>query len=283
MGSVEAEVAEDVRQLHELGFVVLRGLLDADEIAAQRAAVAPLIGTDRFGRNPFEGVRTERIYAVLAKAPPVARLVEHPRILALGEALLAAGYLISSVQAVRIHPGEAAQELHCDDDAGAPPRPRAPQGFSCMWALDDFTRANGSTRIVPGSHRWHTVREPRPDEVVSPEMSAGSVLVYLGGVLHGGGANTADAPRLGISSIYCQPWLRQFENQTLAVPPAVAAQYSKRIQRMLGYSMLGPMGTVDGRDPIRLVENATRSRPDPSGPNLARNHALRPRTQFDSG
>jgi hypothetical protein len=23
-----------------------------------------------------------------------------------------------------------------------------------MWAIDDFTEANGGTRLVPGSHRW---------------------------------------------------------------------------------------------------------------------------------
>jgi len=37
-------------------------------------------------------------------------------------------------------------------------------------------------------------------------------------------------------------------------PSPLAALYSLRIQRLPGYSMLGPMGTVDGRDPIRLIE-----------------------------
>ena len=251
------DAERECEELREHGWVVLPDVLSGDEVAALRAALAPVVAENGLGRNPFEGTRTERVYALLAKCPAVAPLVEHPRILALGDAFLTAGYLLSSVQAVNIHPGETAQALHADDDAGAGPRPREPQGFSTMWALDEFTAENGSTRLVPGSH-LRSVQEAEVEKAIPVEMSAGSVLVYLGGVDHGGGEHTGDAPRLGVSVIYCQPWLRQFENLTLSVPPEIAAQYSTRVQRMLGYSLLGPMGTVDGRDPIRLVEAAER-------------------------
>jgi len=258
MGTSSETTDRDCAVLRDQGYIVIPGLLGASEIAELRAALAPVLGEKQFGRNPFEGQRTERVYALLAKCPAVAPLIEHPRLLAIGDAFLEPGYLISSVQAINIHPGEQAQALHCDDDAGAPPRPRAPQGFSCIWALDEFRPDNGATQLVPGSHLWNASRVLRPEDAIQVEMPAGAVLVYLGGVHHGGGAHRSEQPRLGVSSIYCQPWLRQFENQTVAVPPALAAQYSLRIQRMLGYSMLGPMGSVDGCDPIRLVEAASR-------------------------
>jgi ectoine hydroxylase-related dioxygenase (phytanoyl-CoA dioxygenase family) len=124
-----------------------------------------------------------------------------------------------------------------------------------MWALDDFTDDKGSTRLVPRSH-LRGAEETSAEDAIAVRMSAGSVLVYLGGGEHGGGEHTGDAPRLGVSVIYCQPWLRQFENLTLAVLPNITARYSMGVQRMLGYNMLGPMGTVDGRDPIRRVERA---------------------------
>ena len=249
-------VESDVRALREHGWVVLPDLVGAAALDSLRRALAPVVESNGLGRNPFEGTRTQRVYALLAKCPEVAPLVEHPRVLAIGDAFLDAGFLLSSVQAVNIHPGEEAQALHSDDDAGAPPRPRAPQGFSTMWALDDFTADNGSTRLVPRSHLRGADEPVRADEAISVRMSAGSVLVYLGGVEHGGGAHRGRAPRLGVSVIYCQPWLRQFENLTVSVPPEVACVYSDRIRRMLGYSLYGPMGTVDGRDPMRLVESA---------------------------
>ncbi len=256
MPHFELLVEQDCLALREEGWVVLRDLLSGREIAALRAALAPVVAANGLGRNDFEGRRTERVYALLAKCAEVAMLVEHPRILAIGDAFLEPGYLLSSVQAVNIHPGERAQALHCDDDAGAPPRPRTPQGFSTMWALDDFGSDNGSTRLVPRSHLRGGGEAIRTEEAESVRMTAGSVLVYLGGVEHGGGEHRGHRPRLGVSVIYCQPWLRQFENLTVAVPPGLAARFSTRIQHMLGYSLYGPMGTVDGRDPIRLIEAA---------------------------
>ncbi len=259
MPDPSAATREDRARLEEHGYTVIPDLLSAAAVASLRDALSPVLGGERFGRIAFEGRRTERVYALLAKCDAVAPLVEHPRLLAICEAFLNPAFLLSSVQAVNIHPGEAAQDLHCDDDAGAPPRPRGPRGVSAMWALDDFTTENGSTRIVPGSHRWDGA-SPAPDPI-PVQMRAGSLLVYLGGVLHSGGEHRGDRPRLGISVIYCEPWLRQFETLMLSVPPEVAARFSDRVRRMLGYSMLGPMGNVDGRDPIRLVEAAAKHVP----------------------
>lgn len=126
-----------------------------------------------------------------------------------------------------------------------------------MWALSDYTAENGSTPVVPGSHDWEDERRPEFGDAVSVDMQAGSALVWLGGVYHGGGANVSQhSLRTGVSIIYFQPWMRQVENMTLAVPPETAARYSETIQRMLGYSVIDGLffGHVDGRDPIKLIK-----------------------------
>ena len=33
--------------------------------------------------------------------------------------------------------------------------------INCMWAVDDFTRENGGTQLVPGSHKWEPDRLPK--------------------------------------------------------------------------------------------------------------------------
>ena len=63
--------------------------------------------------------------------------------------------------------------------------------INCMWAVDEFTAENGATHLVPGSHKWPrgSERVPEPHEITQGVMPAGSVLIYFGSLLHGGGAN----------------------------------------------------------------------------------------------
>ena len=245
-----------LRTFHEQGYVILPDLLSADQIGQVRRELTPHF--DHFGRNPFEGESTQRAYALLAKAPSVARLVEHPSVLALIDEVLSPTYLLWGAIAIKVHPGETAQAWHNDDEAGAPPRPRAPQGVSIIWALDDFTETNGATELIPGSHLWGPHQPPDADDVRMQRatMKAGSALIWSGPLIHRGGDNRSQQTRLGITIQYCQPWLRQVENMVLAVPPEKAARYSTRVRQMLGYGLMGSsfVGYVDGRDPARLFE-----------------------------
>lgn len=250
-----------LEQLRRDGYVILPSRLSRDEVETVRAELVPHLGP--YGRNPFEGHRTQRIYALLAKAPSVAALVEHPEVLALVDAFLVESYWLWGALAINLHPGETRQDYHCDDEAGAPPRPRPCQGISTMWSLDDFSDENGATELVPGSHRWGPGETPTADDprTFRAVMPAGSVLVWQGSVFHRGGANRSDRTRLGVTIQYSQPWLRQIENMVLAVPPEQAARYSPRVRAMLGYGLMGRsfMGYVDGRDPRKLVEAAERT------------------------
>ena len=124
---------------------------------AIRAELAPYLdgGADSYrGRNDFEGFDTNRVYGLLAKSPTEAELVTHPRVLAILDAMLLPGYLLSANLAINLLPGETAQDIHFDDSFYPIARPRPPLGISAIWAIDDFTAANGATEVIPGSHRW---------------------------------------------------------------------------------------------------------------------------------
>ena len=116
-----------------------------------------------------------------------------------------------------------------------------------MIALVDFTAENGATRVVPGSHHWPDRQltpleqaqqhPPDPALIAVAEMRAGSAVVYTGGTIHGGGANTSTTPRRGAHLSYCLGWLRTEENNYLSVPPAVAAGLPRAAQELLGYAL----------------------------------------------
>jgi ectoine hydroxylase-related dioxygenase (phytanoyl-CoA dioxygenase family) len=239
------------------GYVVLERVLSPAEVAAQRAALAPWLQGEHMGRNDFEGFCSERVYALLAKDPALALLVEHPRLLAIVDRLLAPHYLLSAFLAIQVHPGETPQGWHFDDGGCRVPRPRPMHGVSAIWALDDFTVENGATQLIPRSHLWSDdAPPPKSEDAVSICMPAGSVVVFAGTLVHRGGASSGGGTRLGVTPQYCQPWLRQLENMALAVRPEHARHLSPRVQELLGYSIAEPsfMGYVDGLHPKRLID-----------------------------
>ena len=67
-----------VEAIRRDGYVVVPDLITRREIGEIKASLAPWLRGQLMGRNDFEGFRTERVYALLAKAPPVARIIEHP-------------------------------------------------------------------------------------------------------------------------------------------------------------------------------------------------------------
>jgi ectoine hydroxylase-related dioxygenase (phytanoyl-CoA dioxygenase family) len=238
------------------GYVVIERAVGPDVLDGVRAELAPYLdgGADAYrGRNDFEGFTTNRVYGLLAKAPSEAALVLHPRVTAILDAVLLPSYLLTANLAINLLPGETAQDLHFDDPFYKLPRPRPPVSISSIWAIDEFTAANGATEVVPGSHRWGEERPGADVELVPIEMPAGSVMVYSGTLWHRGGANTTDRPRLAISPQYCQPWARQQENMILSVGSA-ASSFPLQLQSLLGYSIHPPfMGHVDGRHPLKAM------------------------------
>ena len=257
------------------GFIVFEKVLDAPALYEITRALDPWLQRNVRGRNNFEGVRTNRVYAMLAKAPVFADLVIHPLALAFAEADLGTDCLLSACLAINLQPGETAQPWHYDDSHYAWPRPRTSLGVSAFWAITGTTADNGATEFIPRSHLWGDetleggavdadfrtgdAHEDAADgaraDAVKMIMPAGSLALAKGTLWHRGGANRSDAPRLLITPQYCPGWTRPLENMSLAVPPGKAASLPERAQELLGYSIHQPfMGYVDGRHPKRLLE-----------------------------
>lgn len=247
-----AVVDADLAAVQRDGYVILADLLDAEQLAGIKRAVTPLL--DPYGRNPFEGRSTQRVYSVLNKTRACDMIADHPRVLALLDRLLLPNYLLSMLQVINIQPGEQAQMLHTDDAFYPLPRPRKALGAATIWAIDDFTADNGATDIIPGSHLWG---DEAPDSADRQPvvMSAGSCVFFPGTLWHGGGANRSDRPRLAVTAQYCEPWVRPQEAFTLSMSRDTVRAVSEDIRRMLGYSIHPPfIGQVDGMHPKRLLE-----------------------------
>jgi len=240
-----------LEELRTDGYVILREVLPDLVLEEVCNALRPLLDCQAWGKGEFFGNRTRRVHNILAKTRAVDPLVAHPAVLELLRGTLIQPQ-VSIVNAIEIHPGETAQFLHQDDVIFPIARPHPPLIVNTMWALNEFTAENGATRLVP--HSQDATELDENPLTVTAEMEPGSVLVWNGGLFHGGGANHAQRPRLGLNVNYNCPWLRQQENQYLAIPKEVAATLSDEFLRLLGYDAhIDIYGLVDHRHPLSVL------------------------------
>lgn len=204
--------------------------------------------------NGFEGHKTVRIYNLLAFGAPFTQVPVHARVLPIVEGVLDDGCLISSLSSIAIDAGESAQPIHADDMVIPLAKPHIPIVCNSMWALTDFTDANGATRLVPGSHVKDNPEYGGKYDTIAAEMKKGSVLIWDGALWHGGGANKTDTRRTGIAMNYCAGFIRQQENQQLGLKPELVKSFTPRLQELVGYGVYrGLIGHIDKKSPAQVL------------------------------
>ena len=262
------------------GAVVVDSVLAPGYVDELSTELKPWTDRTTPGPDSFSGKNTRRTGALVARSQKCRELVMHPLVLGTCKKFLAhaTSFQLHLPQVIAIGPGEPAQAIHRDQWAFD--FFRFPRGFevqcNTIWAMTDFTELNGATRLIPGSNRFDDKLRFKEEDTVAAEMTKGSVLFYSGSVYHGGGANRSADTRVGINITYNLSWLRQEENQYLAVPLEVARTLPVELLRLMGYQRgayaLGYVG--DLLDPIQIV------RPDlPAGIGLGQGSSEKLRQQ----
>ncbi|HVT75744.1 MAG TPA: phytanoyl-CoA dioxygenase family protein [Acidimicrobiales bacterium] len=242
------------------GAVIVDDVLDAATIATLREQLAEPLATTAPGVEEFSGLNTRRFGALIERAPATRPLVTHPLVLEVTKLLLsdASAVQLHLTQAICIGPNSPAQLIHRDQwafDFFAFPLGYEVQ-CNTIWAITDFTEDNGATRVAVGTNHAENDLKLTQSDTVGAVMRAGSVVIYTGAVYHGGGANvTDDETRIGVNITYNRGWLRQEENQYLAVSRECAATLDEQLLRLMGYQKGAfALGYIDDlRDPIAAV------------------------------
>ena len=202
--------------LDEAGCLVVTDLGDAATLEAVTRDLTPHfeeapVKTADDSEDFYPG-HTRRVTALVTRSEAVGGLILDPIVLGLCDGALGEGanaYHLHVTAGLKVGPGARAQILHREEDPFSFfPVPRPNLVLATMWAISDFRADNGATLIVPGSHRWEADRKAEPDEVLSAEMPAGSILFWAGGTLHGAGQNRSDRNHGkidGRKSVYTDP------------------------------------------------------------------------------
>jgi len=255
-------VSGHLSEIAEHGYTVVRGGF-THQLADELVETLDRLETDNSiapAGNMFEGSQTWRIYNLLALDPIFAQVPVHPTVLPIVEGVLDEGCLVSSISSITIGPGERAQPIHADDQVMPIPKPHPATVCNSMWALTDFTQANGATRVVPGTHLAdHSPPYAKPLNSIPAEIDKGDILIWHGSLWHGGGANTTTNRRYGIAMNYCAGWVRQQENQQLGIPLDTIAQFEPRLQQLCGFDTYRRLiGHINRQTPSEVFFNTER-------------------------
>jgi ectoine hydroxylase-related dioxygenase (phytanoyl-CoA dioxygenase family) len=229
------------RQLDELGWVALPGVMDGEFLREARDRVEQLWELE--GENAGAEFRKEpgarRLANLVDKGPVFERVVSQPEVLAAVRLVLGPDFKLSSLNARSTDPWwDESQPLHCDAGAVADDK-----GFSVcntIWLLDDFTPENGPTRIVPGTHYSRKLPQdvlpdpqaPHPEEILLLGK-AGSVIVMNTHAWHGGTANRTAKPRRALHGFYTRGDKPQQQYQKALLRPETQARLSQELRKLL--------------------------------------------------
>jgi ectoine hydroxylase-related dioxygenase (phytanoyl-CoA dioxygenase family) len=248
------DLAQAVADLQAHGMAVVEDALDAETLRATRAALYRVAAQDVARGRQEVPVRsdggTQRIWNLPSRDPIFCDLVEHPAALQLVRSALGWPILLSNLSANITGPGTGEMMLHADQ--GSYPQPwTRPHVVNITWCLDDFTEANGATRVLPGSHLISRELNPEADAsipTVPVQARAGSLIAFDGRLWHKTGVNhTADQRRAGIFAVYCLPIYLPKENWFLSLDPSVRQFGSDTLLTLFGFKGAGPYGRVNGR------------------------------------
>jgi len=252
-----ASAIDVAQRLRDDGAVIVENLVDPAVMDQALAELQPFIDATPMGPDDFTGRRTARTGALIERSPTCRDLVMHPLAIDTCTEFLGEKFQLHLTQTIAIGGTQPAQPVHRDQwafDFFPFPDDYHVQ-CNTIWAMTDFTEANGATRLIPGSQDWPNEFGHTHAETVPAEMAKGSVLFYTGKVYHSGGHNQTDEVRIAGNITYCQTWVRQEENQYLSCSREVASTLPKDLLRIMGYARGAyALGYIDDlRDPIMAV------------------------------
>lgn len=240
---------DEIQFLDQNGYLNLGQLLSEVELKIIRERVQTLLQEEgeKAGaelaesphiRHPKEA-GADRLADLVNKGPEFDVFYTHPRVLAAMYHVLGEGFILSSLNYRSAKPGMGLQKLHVDWHEAV--NPGAYKVCNSIWLLDDFSAANGATRIVPGTHLWGKTPEEvmddpwrsHPEEEII-KAAAGSVFIFNSHTWHGGTNNASNEPRRAIHSYFCGKGMPQQIDQQRYIQSETLARLKAGAEQILG-------------------------------------------------
>jgi ectoine hydroxylase-related dioxygenase (phytanoyl-CoA dioxygenase family) len=230
--------------LRESGAAVVEGVLDAEFLDETRRAMyrAQAGILQEVDRSRLEQAGELGVLRLMVRFDAhFYRFLELPELLALVDATLSPtailhlqnGFILPSFPEGGA-PTVFQNRFHQDF-------PRVLNGYlaslNAFFAVDAFTRRNGATRFVPGTHQ-----RPQPPPIaelerraVALECDAGAMVAFDSTLFHAAGDNVSGRPRLAINHQFTRSWIKQQIDYVRALGDEAILAQAPRTQQLLGW------------------------------------------------
>src|SRR5258705_1696982 len=194
----------NVEQLIDGPVLVRTGtLMTGSEAAQARSRVLELAGSPSASEFGNARAGQQHVRGLLAHGEIFERIVQHPALIEIAEAILGDDMTLGAYSARILHPGAIEMGVHIDYPYWAMRGPftlRPPLMVQVIWMLQDFTEKNGATLVAPRSQ----LRCARPNrelfarEAIKITGAAGDAIISHGLLWHDTSPNRTTEPRVAV-------------------------------------------------------------------------------------
>jgi ectoine hydroxylase-related dioxygenase (phytanoyl-CoA dioxygenase family) len=222
------------------GFTVVPGGYTGEEIAYFSRRIDTLLAEQAVQAGGVDALADigehETLRCCLAHDEAFVRLASNAHVLDVCRELLGDYFVLMQQNAIVNPPKRAHWQTACHRDLPyqhfVSSRPLA---ISALFCVDAFTPENGSTVVLPGTHKV----EQFPSSQLAAELEqsveapAGSYLVFDSMLFHRAGHNGSSAPRRAVNQVYTLPFIAQ----QISMPDVLGGRYADDplLGRLLGY------------------------------------------------
>ena len=226
------------------GFTVVESVLDRDFLTRTRDSMYAVrdrivleLGEDRLARAGELGV----LRLMLKYDPHFFRFLELPALLTLIDGTVSDSAILHLQNGFVLPSFAASEQRQVFQNSYHQDFPRVLNGYlasiNAFFAIDEFTRDNGATWVLPGTHQQVTCPGPpaRDTLAVALECPAGSMIMFDSTLWHAAGHNTSGRDRLAINHQFTRSWIKQQLDYVRALGDDVVLAQPARSQQLLGW------------------------------------------------
>lgn len=231
----------NVDEVRDVGFTVVRGVLDGDYAADLRSRLATLVADQRASATDLTKVDDYMVHNPMVLDSTFLHLLEHPAIVEILDEFLGDTSILYACTTSSMPAGGTnySNRIHVDS-------PRVIPGYisqmGVIVALDDFTEHNGATYLLPNSFERTTA--PTDEEFFAAAQRVfprrGDLVVLNPRTWHLGGENTTSEDRHAVTLSACRSFMRQRFDYPRLVSQDIIETLTPTLRRLLGFNVRVP-------------------------------------------